>query len=108
MGPVIGFKLGGGKDPEPPHLARELGDRSEEPAGPDVIERVGNGVKADDRDVLQTLRSIGGLEGAEGHLVVGGKDGVDLGVSLEEVFRDVVGQRPFPVGGLAGDHSNAG
>jgi len=50
---------------------------------------------------------IGSLQSPQCHLVVGRKDGIQFRVGLEEILRHVVGQRPFPVGGLTRHHMDA-
>jgi len=87
--------------PEAAHLARELGHRAQKPSRPDVVERIGNGVEPDHRDGFEALCGVSRLQGAERHLVVGGEDGINFGVRLQQILRDIVGQGSLPVGGLA-------
>ncbi len=81
--------------------AGELLDRAVERAFVDGLQRFGQGVEADDGHV--EAGGLGRLDGAEGHVVVGGDDGVHVRVGAQAVLGDGQALVAVEVAGLLAD-----
>jgi hypothetical protein len=63
-------------------------------------------IKADDEDFANFAGGLDSGDGAEGHAVVGAKQGFEVGVFAKDGGGDVVGLFHFPVAALDGDDVN--